>query len=229
MIRCIGVFAAALLCAGCGHFVDVTARNHALQSAEPTYAGVAELPFEKIDFPSDHRFSIDEKNPVLDFGDADQSDKSYVKGFELPVRDGEYQLTMRSYLLRDGLFNPAMYFPVVDLLDDEKKPVRPPAGSYWKSVLRRFSDEWIYSRERWQEYTLRVTPSLRIRYIVVHTRRYLIEGGGMVWVPSDAPPQLAAGTTFVPIFIPSGSSSGPITVEGSVVGDLRIHLEEIPR
>ena len=228
MVIRVGVVAAALLCAGCGHFVDVKARNEALQIAQPSYASAAELPFEKIDFPSDHRFSIDEKSPVLDFGDADQSDKSYVKGFELPVRDGEYQLTMRSYLLRAGLFAPALYFPVVDLLDDEKKPVRPPAGSYWKSVFRRFSDEWIYDRERWQEYTLRVTPSLHIRYIVVHTRRDLIEGGGMVWVPSDAPPQLAAGTTFVPIFIPSSGSSAPVTVEGSVIGDLRIYLEEIP-
>ena len=32
----------------------------------------------------------------------------------------------------------------------------------------------------------------------------------------------------VPIFIPSGGSGGPVTVEGSVVGDLRIFPEEAP-
>ncbi len=225
----IGIVAVAMSCAGCGHYIDAKARNQALQSTPPTYASVSELPFEKIAFPSDFRFSIDEKSPVIEFGDADKSDKSYARGFELPVRDGEYQLTMRTYLLRDGVFTPAMFFPVVLLLDDEKKSVHGASVSGWKRVFRIFSDELAYDRDRWQEYTVRVTASPRIRYILVHTSRYLVDAGGIVWAPPKDPPQLAAGTHVVPIFIPSGGSGGPVNLEGSVVGDLRIFLEDVPR
>lgn len=225
MLIRVGIVAVVLLCTGCGHYVDVKERNQALQSAPPTYASVAEVPFQKIDLPSDLRFSIDEKSPVLEFGDGDKSDKSYVKGFELPVRESEYQLVIRTYLLRDGLTTAVMYFPIVDLLDDEKKPVRSPSAGSWKSVFRVFSDEMAYDRDRWREYTQRITASPRIRYILIHTRRFLVDSGGLVWTPTDAPPQLAAGAV-VPIFIPSGGSSGPIRVEGSVVGDFRIYLEE---
>jgi hypothetical protein len=228
MLIRIGIVAALLLCAGCGHYIDAKARNQALQSAQPTYAGVAELPFEKIGVPSDQRFSIDEKSPVLDFGDGNKSDKSYVKGFELPVRDREYQLTIRTYLLRDGLFTPAMYFPTVMLLDGEKKPVRGASFGSWKNVFRIFSDELAYDRDRWREYTQRITADPQIRYILIHTSRYLVDAGGVAWTSPKDPPQLAAGTHVVPIFIPSGGGWGPINVEGSVVGDLRIFLEEIP-
>jgi hypothetical protein len=220
----VGIVVVVLICTGCGHYVDVKERNQALQSAPPTYASVAEVPFQKIDFPSDLRFSIDEKSPVLEFGDGDKSDKSYVGGFELPVRESEYRLVIRTYLLRDGLTTAAMYFPIVDLLDDEKKPVQSPFAGSWKNVFRAFSDE-MATRDRWREYTQRITASLRIRYILIHTRRFLVDSGGLVWTPTDAAPQLAAGAV-VPIFIPSGGSSGPLKVEGSVVGDFRIYLEE---
>jgi hypothetical protein len=223
-----GVVAAALLCVGCGHYIDATARNAALQSAAPSYGSVAELPFQKIEFPSDLRFSIDEQSPVFEFGDASKSDKSYVRGFELPVRDSDYQLVIRTYLLRDGLFKPAMYFAIVDLLDEQKQPIKSPLVGGWKNVYRIFSDELVYDRDRWREFTQRVTPDAHIRYVVIHTNRYQVDAGGTVRMPDGAPPQLAAATHVVPIYIPSGSN-GPFTVEGSVVGDLRIYLGEIPK
>jgi len=226
MLNRIGVLAAVLLCAGCGHYIDAKSRNQMLQGAQPTYSSVAEIPFEKINLPSDLRFSIDEKSPIIEFGDATRSDKSYVRGFELPVRESEYQLTVRTYILRDGLFTPAMYFPIVDFLDEEKKPVPGAATGGWKSVFRIFSDEFAYDRDRWREFSQRITPNQRVRYILLHTNRYQVEAGGTVWIPPKNPPQLAAAV-MVPIFIPSGGG-GPVTLEGSVVGDLRIFLEEVP-
>jgi hypothetical protein len=227
MIFRIGVVAAALLCAGCGHYVDVKAREQALQAASPSYGSVAELPFQKIDFPSDFRFSIDEKNPVIEYGDASKSDKSYVKGFELPSRGSDYQLVIRTYFMRESLTTLAMYFPIVDLLDDQKKLIKPPLTASWKDVHQVFSDELAYDRDRWHEYTLRVAPGSPIRYIVLHTSRSLVDAGGMVRAPSGAPPQVAAAV-MVPIFIPSGGSGGPWRAEGCVVGDFRIYLEQPP-
>jgi hypothetical protein len=219
----ISTAAMLLLCGGCGHFVDVQAQRQALQSAQPTYSSAAEMSYDRLAFPADIHFSIDEKSPVLDFGD---DGKSYVKGFELPARDSEYQLVLRSFPLRDGWQNQALYFPLVAFLDADRKPVQPTDIGRWELVHRALSDE--FNQDRWREFRQRVSPNSGIRYMLIRTTRFLVDRGGMVLDRPAAPVEVASAV-IVPIFIPSGGPSGPLPTRGSVVGDFRIYLEEIRR
>src|SRR5260370_9038811 len=112
------VCAALLLCTGCGHFVDVRGHQASLDKAQPTTT-MADLPCEKLALPADETFWIDEKSPIIDLG---QDGKSYAKAFELPA-DASYRVHIRSYSLRDGLLDAAMFFPVIHFLDADRKPI----------------------------------------------------------------------------------------------------------
>jgi hypothetical protein len=221
--RFVLLFAALLLCAGCGTFNFVAVKDHAraLEGAQPTHASVADLPFATLTFPIDTKFEIDEKSPVLDFGG---DGKSYVKGFELPQREGDYQIVLRTYLLRYGLVDYAMYFPIVMLLDEDRKPVHSPFVASDRTLpgFQLLPDDLEMTRYR--EITQRITASPRVRYLVIRTSRSLIEYGGIAWNPPSAE---VASAVIVPIYIPEGPKF-PRQVEGSAVGRFRIQLEEIP-
>ena len=210
------LFAVLLACAGCGqHFVDVRGHLASLDKAQPT-ATLPELAYEKLAVPTDRTFWVDEKSPVVDFG---QDGKSYVKAFELPA-PGSYRIQIRSYSLRDGLFDAAMFFPVVSFLDADKKPIDT-AGPWTQHKGGIFTDEpneGVFLEDvEW------IKPEKPYRYIVIRTNPALMTRGG--WAALRNPVQLAAASYHsVPIFIPSGPG-GPIRLEGSPVGYLWIKLE----
>jgi len=218
-MRCRFVLAALALlpiCAGCGHFVDVRSHLVDLDKAQPT-ATLPDLPYERISVPSNQTFWIDEKSPVVDFG---PEGKSYVKAFELPA--GNYHVQIRSYSLRDGLVDAAMFFPAAVLLDADKKPVDK-GGPWTQHRGGIFSDE--PNESIFMEDIEWVRPEKPYRYIVIYTTAGLIAHGGVAALRS--PVQLAAASYhYVPIFIPSGPT-GPIPVRGSAVGFMSIKLEPI--
>ncbi|HXP74800.1 MAG TPA: hypothetical protein VN823_11695 [Stellaceae bacterium] len=206
--------ATLLLCAGCGHFVDVRGHLASLEKAQPT-ATLADLPYEKLALPTDQTFWVDEKSPIVDFG---QEGKSYVRAFALPV--GNYRVQIRSYSLRNGLLDAAMFFPVVALLDADKNRIDT-GGPWTQHKGGIFSDEpneAIFLEDiEW------IKPEKPFRYIVLYTTPALIARGGQAALQS--PVQLAAASYhYAPIFIPSGPT-GPIPLAGSAVGYLSIKLE----
>ncbi|HXP74799.1 MAG TPA: hypothetical protein VN823_11690 [Stellaceae bacterium] len=207
--------AALLLCAGCGHYVDVKGRLAALDKTQPT-ATVADLVYEKLGPRADRTFWIDEKSPVVDFG---KDGKSYTAAFELPA-SGDYMLRMRSYSLHAGLLDAAVFFPVVVFLDADKNPLTT-SGAWTASRGGLFTDE--PNASVLLEYSEWITPERNFRYIVIHTTPDLIARGGRAALPS--PVQVAAASYhYVPLFFPTGPA-GPIELEGSAVGYLRIKIE----
>jgi hypothetical protein len=153
---------------------------------------------------------------VVDFG---KDGKSYVAAFELPASDG-YLLRVRSYSLRDGLLEAAMFFPEIIFLDADKKPVTT-SGVWTPSRGGIFTDE--PNEAILIEYSEWITLQRPFRYIVIHTTPDLIARGGRAALPT--PVQVAAASYhYVPLFFPSGPS-GPTNLNGSAVGYLRIRIE----
>jgi len=113
-----------------------------------------------------------------------------------------------------------MFFPVISFLDADKKPIST-SGTWTQSRGGFFTDE--LAEAVFLEEVEWIQPDTPYRYIVIHTTRERIARGGMAALAT--PVQVAAASYhMVPIFIPSGPT-GPIHLEGSPVGYLRIKPE----
>jgi hypothetical protein len=212
MVRTLIACAVLALCSGCDPSVNIKSSLAAYRNAQPGYASLAELPFDKLDLPSEVSFSIDEQSPVYEFGTLG---KSYVKAFELPSVSGDYRLVVRSYVVRDGLLKGVMFVPLVTFLDANKSPIGSSTRGNLALLPSTLFDEPT-DPQRFQFATM-ITARSPARYIVIHTSRDLIELGA-----SNPPVQLAAATS-VPIFIPM--PSGPARMPGSSVGYLKVRIE----
>ena len=95
-LRILATAAILLLCAGCGTFVNPKGSYEAYRNARPCCASLAEIPMEKLEFPTKIEFMIDEKSPLFDF---ELYGKSFFKAFELPVVGSPYRADVRSYVL----------------------------------------------------------------------------------------------------------------------------------
>lgn len=148
--------------------------------------------------------------------------KSYLKSFKLPTSDTTYRLAIRSYVVFDGLQigpNAAMFFPLVTFLDEEKKPLGTSSRGNLRYIPSTLFDEPNSPPKL--EFAILVKPDSRIRYVVVHTSRDLIEFGGLAIA---ALPRIAANSAPIIVPVPSGPD-GPRQVPGSPFGDLRILLQ----
>jgi hypothetical protein len=195
-----------LLCAACGNIVAVNDRRIALRAGSPDYAGIADLPYETLPFPTDERFNIDDKSPILAFGDQGQS---HVKGFELPVRSQEYQLVLQSRVFMGGFMHLAAFFPLITFLDAEKKPMQ---TTDWTVISAQFPDV----HATYLEISRRVEPTTPFRYMVVHSNR----------LPTDCALNLPRQGLYGPLI---ERINGPLCVKESAEGSLQIQLREIPK
>jgi hypothetical protein len=203
-----------LACAACGTFVDTKSDLAAYRNAPSCCASLADLPFEPLAFPTEIEFSIDAKSPLFDFGPYG---RSYFKAFELPATTEDYRFVVRSYALRDGILGVAMYFPLVTFLDAEKRPLATSTRQNLDFSGGGFFDEPTEPGRL--QYATIVTARSPARYVIVHTSRNLIEFGGQASLAGMV--ELAANSMiYVPV-----PSAGPIQMEGSPVGRLKLRLE----
>jgi hypothetical protein len=224
-IRFLAVLA-VLSCAGCGQFVDMKSSLEAYRAASPCCTSFAELKYEQLTYPADLSISIDDHSPVFDF---DRAGKSRFAAFELPQPGTPYRLVLRSYLLGDGLFDKAAFFPLVTFLDADKKPFYTSSALLLKFVPFTLTNE--PSEPSRLEFARVIMPpdperyETPARYIVIHTSRELIESGG--YASQVGPVRIAASSTYIPIIIPvPAGPSGPTHRAGSPIGALRLRLEQ---
>ena len=204
---------AMLLLSGCGHFVNVQSSLNAYRDA-PSVASLADLPSEALAYPTEVTFSIDEHSPVFEFP---ETGKSFIKIFALPATTTDYRLVVRSYILRDGLFGGALFYPLVTFLDAGKTPIATSSRQSLQMVAGSFFNE--PDEPNRLQFAALMTPQNPARYIVIHTSRTLIEFGMRDAEPARV--QLAA-TTYVPMYIPMDTT--PRHMPGSPVGYLKITL-----
>ncbi|MGH6798187.1 MAG: hypothetical protein ACREDI_07370, partial [Roseiarcus sp.] len=194
---------------------SLTSSLAAYHDAQPCCSSFAALRYEKLAFPTEVTFLIDEKSQVFEFKGTG---KSYVKAFELPAIGADYRLVLRSHIVRNGIW-PAMFLPLVSYLDGEKHLIK-------TSDARdlHYSDGGIFGDPTEEPYfRLRaiIVPENPARYVVIHTSRQWIENGG--FAAQAAAVRIAASST--PLFLSLPSANGPTRFEGSPVGDLTVRLE----
>jgi hypothetical protein len=209
--------AALLLCAGCGHLVDVNGDRAKLQQA-PSNTTTAQLTYDKLAIPSDVTFWIDEKSPVVEFGAAG---KSYAKGFELPEVEA-YRLTVRSYSLLSGPIEGAIFYPVLLFLDPEKKVVEVSSRG-WTLTQGTFAED-LNAAFRLQ-YVEHITSERPWRYIVIRSRGEPSSPGAAA---GRQPIEIAASAPY-PASSAESEQDEASVVRSSPVGYIEVKVDmEVP-
>ena len=126
--------AVALLAAACGQ-VDLNAAVATYREAKGCCATPDQLTYAKLPANADTLFAVAPTDPMVDFG---PDGRSYCSAFELPPAQSDYLLVVRSYMFADRSLPPnwAFFFPVITLLDADKRPV---AISDWHRATFRQS------------------------------------------------------------------------------------------
>ena len=187
-----------------------------LKATAPTHTRLSDLPYERLSVPATVTFRLEPGGPVMQLGDFG---KQYVKGFELPADGGDLRLVLRSYDMPFSYTKRNILYPIVVMLDAEHKPIG-------VSSLRalRFTEISLINEPSEQPrlelaFEIGGEPRARVRYLLIHTSRNMLEFGHAAL---DLEPYRVAAAAYVPIFIPSGGGGGPSLPIASPVGSLKL-------
>ncbi len=207
-----------LLLAACDSpTVEAERLLRALEVSPVTYADLSNLPADKLADNSATSFTIGPGSPVLEIGD---SGKSYVRAFELPPGTQNMRLVVRSYLNVGLTDESRAFYPILTLLDAERRPI---ATTTWSDAPFKTTSSLSESNEPNRlEYSgiLSGERRAKARFVVISTNLRAAQLSGL-----EAPfaPYRIAATTYIPIFIPSGGPRKPILPpRWSVAGRLKI-------
>lgn len=221
-LRAAPAFALALSACSTLDVVDMPARTQAYREAPICCATFAEMPFEPILALAETReIWLDETSPAFDFGPY--GGKSFFRAFELPPPTGRsYEIMLSSYTVTDrvpiaGIQN--SFYPFMTFLDADKRPLGATELRHIRYKVAGITEP-LESNRLFVSFT--VAPDSRVRYIVVHTTRFLIERGGKVPTRSTTVMPIGQGI-FIPVDGPVQMSQHP----GSPIGRLKIRLEPL--
>lgn len=210
-----------VLCAGCAgqpHHVDFDGGMAAYKN-QSSGLDIGALSFEQLADPSSHKFTIDQNDPMVVFRDAG---KSYVKAFALPVAAADYHLVIRSYTLVHGLSGTGLYYPLITLLDADKKPISTTSAAdlklQWGGVGSDEPDEPARVK-----IDMTITPQSEAHYLVIHTEEKWVEDGFKE--PLDHPPPPAWAFAMMGVVALAMNS---VSFPSSPIGPFEISLQDKP-
>lgn len=132
-----GVF---LLCAACTPRLDLATNFDRYNSATSCCADLAQMPFEPIGGRSEIVFAVGPDSPAFDFP---AGGLSYFRAFELPARDRDYAIVLRSYIFSnaDSSRTAALFYPRLTILDAQKRQIVTTDERQWQWIRSSMSDE----------------------------------------------------------------------------------------
>jgi maltose operon periplasmic protein len=198
---------AALLTAGCAASTGPMARVPPPEVA--CCASLAERGVERLAALDDLRFEIEEGTPSFAF----ETGQSPFRTFQLP-EGGPYALRLSSYVIGDPP-TWAVFFPVVWVLDAQRRPVRSLGAEafHWDSATPGETPGW---RKKLEASFQAGGPDER--FLIVYTTDALLAHPTVVEMPNTSY-VVAAG---VPVPVPLGTHG--VAVPNARSGKLRIRV-----
>lgn len=179
-----------VFCAGCTSSLNLDAAILSYQDNPSCCVDVAEIPVSPITTP-EMKFTITETDSLVTLP---ETGRSFARAFELP--DDIQSLKLRSYLFSDStLFGrSAIFYPVVTLLDDQRRPVLNTRLGELVFQKSSFADEPHHTHRL--DLVIKIPPDIGAEYVVVHTAEQMIGKAKSfaVWVPGMV---YMIGSTFV--------------------------------
>ena len=211
------IIAFALAAGGCVTAGSQTVKtgNEQLQASQKGVAAFDQIGYESVEMGKPLRFAVDENLSYIETAGR----RRFLKGFRLPAWSGSYALKLSSFRLGTPA-DPAILYPDVRVLDAQFREVGAiPASAY---LFRTLSGSDALTTTFFFN-----SHSAGETYVVISERRIADADLDSTQqnVTSTVPVSVYGRSAIVTWMIPTGSSTAPVKMAASPVGQLEITFE----